>query len=159
MEQEVTFDGFRTVELPNIPILQAELPAPIIDYLWQIINVAQKQPKNLKDGLAGNISKSIELDDQQNLFETFCVPSLKGLDEQFGRGWHPLNSGHTYDYKLTFVYTDVIGNIRSLAIPMEKEFSGNMVIFPSRMKHQVYPFYECEEDRISVAGNFGVIYK
>ena len=25
MEQEVTFDGFRTVELPNIPILQAEL--------------------------------------------------------------------------------------------------------------------------------------
>ena len=183
--------------------------------MWQIINVAQKQPKNLKDGLAGNISKSIELDDQQNLFETFCVPSLKGLDEQFGRGWHPLNSGHTYDYKLTnlwvnyqkqtefnpihdhggsysfvvwmkiptsnkeqrelpiakeslngdsisnftFVYTDVIGNIRSLAIPMEKEFSGNMVIFPSRMKHQVYPFYECGEDRISVAGNFGVIYK
>ena len=59
----------------------------------------------------------------------------------------------------TFAYTDVIGNIRSLAIPMEKEFSGNMVIFPSRMKHQVYPFYECDEDRVSIAGNFGVIYE
>ena len=187
MEQEVTFEGFRTVELPNIPILQAKLPEPVVDYLWQLINVAQKEPKNLKDGLAGNISKSIELHDEQNLFETFCVPSLKGIDSQFGRGWHPLNSGHKYNYKLTnlwvnyqkqtelpiakeslngdsisnftFAYTDVIGNIRSLAIPMEKEFSGNMVIFPSRMKHQVYPFYECDEDRVSIAGNFGVIYE
>ena len=59
----------------------------------------------------------------------------------------------------TFAYTDVIGNIRSLAIPMEKDFSGNMVIFPSRMKHQVYPFYECDEDRVSIAGNFGVMYE
>ena len=59
----------------------------------------------------------------------------------------------------TFAYTDVIGNIRSLAIPMERDFSGNMVVFPSRMKHQVYPFYECDEDRISIAGNFGVIYE
>ena len=215
MEQEVTFEGFRTVELPNIPILQTKLPEPVVDYLWQLINVAQKEPKNLKGGLAGNISKSIELHDEQNLFETFCVPSLKGIDNQFGRGWHPLNSGHKYNYKLTnlwvnyqkqtefnpmhdhggsysfvvwmkiptsnkeqrelpiakeslngdsisnftFAYTDVIGNIRSLAIPMEKEFSGNMVIFPSRMKHQVYPFYECDEDRVSIAGNFGVIYE
>ena len=64
-----------------------------------------------------------------------------------------------YVAEFTFAYTDVIGNIRSLAIPMEKEFSGNMVIFPSRMKHQVYPFYECDEDRVSIAGNFGVIYE
>ena len=34
-----------------------------------------------------------------------------------------------------------------------------MVIFPSRMKHQVYPFYECEEERVSIPGNFGVIYR
>ena len=101
MQQEVNFEGFKIVELPNIPILQAKLPEPVINYLWQIIDVAQKQPKNLKDGLAGNISKSIELNDEQNLFETFCVPTLKEIDKKFGRGWHPLNSGHTYNYKLT----------------------------------------------------------
>ena len=59
MEHEITFEGFRTIELPNIPILQTKLPEPIITYLWQLIDIAEKEPKNLKDGLAGNISKSI----------------------------------------------------------------------------------------------------
>ena len=81
MEQEVTFEGFRTIEFPNIPILQAKLPEPIITYLWQLIDVAKKNPKDLKSGLAGNISTSFELHDEQNLFETFCVPSLLSLDE------------------------------------------------------------------------------
>ena len=31
MEHEVTFEGFRTIELPNIPILQAKLPEPVVD--------------------------------------------------------------------------------------------------------------------------------
>ena len=75
MEHEVNFEGFKTIELPNIPILQATLPEPVITYLWDLIGVAEKKPKNLKDGLAGNISKSIELYDEQNIFETFCVPS------------------------------------------------------------------------------------
>ena len=51
---------------------------------------------------------------------------------------------------LSFLYNDVIGNIRSLSIPMEREIIGSMVIFPSRMKHQVYPFYECDEERVSI---------
>lgn len=215
MEHEVTFEGFKTIELPNIPIMQANLPEPVMTYLWQLIDVAKANPKDLKGGLAGNISTSFELHDEQNIFETFCVPSLLSLDEKVGRGWHPLNSGHKYNYKLTnlwvnyqrqtefnpvhdhggsysfvvwmkiptsnkeqrelpiakeslngdsisnfaFLYNDVIGNIRSLSIPMEKETAGSMVIFPSRMKHQVYPFYECDEERVSVAGNFGVIYE
>jgi len=215
MEHEVTFEGFKTIELPNIPIMQANLPEPVMTYLWQLIDVAKANPKDLKGGLAGNISTSFELHDKQNIFETFCVPSLLSLDEKVGRGWHPLNSGHKYNYKLTnlwvnyqrqtefnpvhdhggsysfvvwmkiptsnkeqrelpiakeslngdsisnfaFLYNDVIGNIRSLSIPMEKETAGSMVIFPSRMKHQVYPFYECDEERVSIAGNFGVMYE
>ena len=106
MEHEVNFEGFKTIELPNIPILQATLPEPVITYLWDLIGVAEKKPKNLKDGLAGNISKSIELYDEQNIFETFCVPSLESLDEKFGRGWHPLNSGHSYNYKLTNLWVN-----------------------------------------------------
>jgi len=215
VEHEVTFEGFKTIELPNIPIMQANLPEPVMTYLWQLIDVAKANPKDLKGVLAGNISTSFELHDEQNIFETFCVPSLLSLDEKIGRGWHPLNSGHKYNYKLTnlwvnyqrqtefnpvhdhggsysfvvwmkiptsnkeqqelpiakeslngdsisnfaFLYTDVIGNIRSLSIPMERETAGSMVIFPSRMKHQVYPFYECDEERVSIAGNFGVMYE
>ena len=43
MEHEVTFEGFRTIELPNIPI-NLNLPEiPVITYLYQLIDVAQKQ--------------------------------------------------------------------------------------------------------------------
>ena len=76
MEHEVTFEGFKTIELPNIPIMQANLPEPVMTYLWQLIDVAKANPKDLKGGLAGNISTSFELHDEQNIFETFCVPSL-----------------------------------------------------------------------------------
>jgi len=58
----------------------------------------------------------------------------------------------------SFSYTDILGNIRNAAWSMEKEIAGTMVMFPSRLKHQVYPFYECDEERISIAGNFGVKY-
>ena len=28
-----------------------------------------------------------------------------------------------------------------------------MLFFPAQLEHTVYPFYDCDEDRISVAGN------
>jgi hypothetical protein len=34
-----------------------------------------------------------------------------------------------------------------------------MVFFPAQLLHQVYPFYESDEVRVSVAGNIGVFKK
>jgi len=28
-----------------------------------------------------------------------------------------------------------------------------MLFFPAEMMHQVYPFYNCEEERITISGN------
>ena len=36
---------------------------------------------------------------------------------------------------------------------MDKEVEGKMVLFPSSLKHCVYPFFECDETRISISGN------
>jgi hypothetical protein len=33
------------------------------------------------------------------------------------------------------------------------EDEGRMLFFPSFLSHQVYPFYECEEERITISGN------
>jgi hypothetical protein len=52
-----------------------------------------------------------------------------------------------------FTYPNILGNLRNVTIPMGKEAENNMIIFPSTMMHQVYPFYNCSEDRISVSGN------
>ena len=36
---------------------------------------------------------------------------------------------------------------------MSPEDEGTMLFFPSQLDHQVYPFYDCDEERISVSGN------
>ncbi len=52
-----------------------------------------------------------------------------------------------------FTYTDILGTIRQHVYKMNPELEGTMVLFPSLLNHQVYPFYNCEETRISVSGN------
>jgi hypothetical protein len=55
-----------------------------------------------------------------------------------------------------FVYTDILGTVASFSVPMGKESEGVMYVFPSGLKHHVYPFYECDEERISVSGNINL---
>ena len=38
-------------------------------------------------------------------------------------------------------------------IEMDPEMEGCMVMFPSKLPHQVHPFYGTDEPRISIAGN------
>ena len=52
-----------------------------------------------------------------------------------------------------FAYTDITGKIQGYLYKMGKIREGTMLFFPSGLKHTVYPFYECDEDRISVSGN------
>ena len=44
-----------------------KLPQPMIDYLWERIDVAKKKKINVKENLAGSISHSYKLEDPQNL--------------------------------------------------------------------------------------------
>jgi hypothetical protein len=44
-----------------------KLPQHIIDYLWERIEIAKKNPISVKKTLAGNISHSYKLDDPRNL--------------------------------------------------------------------------------------------
>ena len=52
-----------------------------------------------------------------------------------------------------FVYTDVMGNVTGYAYQLDSSFEGIMLFFPAEMMHQVYPFYNCEEERITISGN------
>ena len=52
-----------------------------------------------------------------------------------------------------FVYTDIMGHIRSYAYCLDSSFEGIMLFFPAEINHQVYPFYNCEEERITISGN------
>ena len=52
-----------------------------------------------------------------------------------------------------FVYTDIMGNVTGFNYSLDSSFEGIMLFFPAEMMHQVYPFYNCEEERITISGN------
>ena len=55
-----------------------------------------------------------------------------------------------------FSYTNTLGKVSTFAYNMEKEAEGYMVMFPSQMTHQVFPFYESDGERISISGNINI---
>ena len=52
-----------------------------------------------------------------------------------------------------FVYVDILGRSDSHAYRLSPEYEGTMLFFPAELDHMVYPFYDCDEDRISISGN------
>ena len=52
-----------------------------------------------------------------------------------------------------FVFTDMAGKIQGYLYKMDKSRENTLLLFPSGLKHTVYPFYNCPDDRISISGN------
>jgi len=52
-----------------------------------------------------------------------------------------------------FCYSNILGKVYSFPYELDKSYEGRIVFFPSTLKHIVYPFYNCDEDRISISGN------
>ena len=55
-----------------------------------------------------------------------------------------------------FSYTNTLGRVSTFAYNMEKEAEGYMVMFPSCLLHQVFPFYNDDGERISISGNINI---
>jgi hypothetical protein len=53
----------------------------------------------------------------------------------------------------TFNYMDTLGKLTNFTINMEKDVEGCIVLFPSKLSHQVFAFYENDDERISISGN------
>ena len=56
----------------------------------------------------------------------------------------------------TFDYLDILGGSVCEHYRMSPEMEGTMLFFPANLNHQVYPFYNCKDERISISGNISV---
>ena len=63
------------------------------------------------------------------------------------------NSNNQSISNFEFNYLDICGNSFSWQYRMDPTWERTMVLFPGKLRHQVYPFYNCDEDRISISGN------
>ena len=63
------------------------------------------------------------------------------------------NSANPAASDFQLMYNDITGSQRGYTIEMDQSMNVNMLLFPSTMLHQVYPFYDCEDERVSISGN------
>ncbi len=52
-----------------------------------------------------------------------------------------------------FDYKNILGHDVGAIYRMSSQMEGSMLFFPSQLNHAVYPFYNCDEERISISGN------
>jgi len=52
-----------------------------------------------------------------------------------------------------FYYTDILGRMTVYTYEMNPEVEGTILFFPSELHHQVFPYFNCNDDRISISGN------
>jgi len=185
---------------------------PAMDKLWEYISTAKENPNPYNNGLAGNLSSSLTLNDTDNWFMiNTLMPIIGKYKEIFEKSlavhnkivfqknipyaliklWvnfqkqHEFNPMHNHsgvysfvvfmkiptDWReqheipfvkesnspkasnFEFVYTDVMGTIGQYTYKLDSSFEGIMLFFPAEMMHTVYPFYNCEEERITISGN------
>tara|TARA_Y100001968_G_C19335052_1_gene706375 strand:- start:211 stop:855 length:645 start_codon:yes stop_codon:yes gene_type:complete len=200
---------------PINSFLQVKLDQEIIDYLWRLVDEARINNINNKDQLAGNISQSLLLADENYLFfKSVCVPlvnyyrknnSIEGdpvninsiigskselilkklwVNYQYKTEFNPFHD-HSGVYSFAiwlripyswqdqkklpqfldmedreikagnfeFEYNDSLGGVQNFSYRLSPDLEGYMLFFPAKLRHCVYPFYNIDEPRISIAGN------
>ena len=68
----------------------------------------------------------------------------------------PIAKNSKYDKSIgnfSLIYTDILGGIRNTDVVMGKDKEGTLLLFPASMPHLVNPFYNCDEERVSISGN------
>ena len=55
-----------------------------------------------------------------------------------------------------FEYRDMLGGAEGHLYELSPKMEGKLLFFPSKLQHQVYPFFNCRKDRISISGNIGL---
>lgn len=178
--------------------VEYKLEKDIIDFLWERIDDAKKINLSHKNCLAGNISRSLRLEDKDSYFDNFMDTAVKIYENKIINShvstyWvnfqkkHEFNPIHTHDRDFSFVIwlkiptdwkeqqklpflkgiqqgservsdfefimTNMLGKIEHYQYHLDPSMEGSMLLFPSKLNHQVYPFYESDEERISVSGN------
>jgi len=112
-----------------------------LDKLW--VNFQKKHEFNPPHNHSGAFSFVIWIKIPYNLANEFKLANSKNSNQ-------PLNS------VFFMQYSDVLGKIHSFPLPIDSEYEGTILFFPSELLHGVNPFYTSDEERISVSGNLFV---
>ena len=113
--------------------------AIVIKTLW--VNFSRKHEFNPVHDHSGVLSFVIWLDIPYDIEDELKVQSVK-------------NSRFPLAGKFSFYYTSPSGIIASQTIDVDRKMNGIVTLFPSGLKHEVFPFYTSDDYRITISGNY-----
>jgi len=64
-----------------------------------------------------------------------------------------INSNTERNSLFSFTHINQYGDIVTTPLKIDKTWEGTMILFSSRLKHEVYPFFTSDDYRISISGN------
>ena len=67
-----------------------------------------------------------------------------------------VNSNAPVASNFEFLYISMLGDIAYYNYDLDKKSEGTMLFFPAKLRHAVYPFYNCDKERVSISGNISV---
>lgn len=53
-------------------------------------------------------------------------------------------------------YINTLGKIDAMQFNLDKSYEGTLLFFPSKFDHCVYPYYNCDDIRVSISGNISL---
>lgn len=56
-----------------------------------------------------------------------------------------------------FHYLTLVGRSEDYTYPQSPEQEGTILFFPSSLRHSVFPFFNSEEERVSISGNISLL--
>ena len=63
------------------------------------------------------------------------------------------NASDSFNCTFGFQYINTMGVIESYLYKLDPTYEGTMLLFPSKLLHHVNPFYNSDQQRVSVSGN------
>ena len=190
--------------------LETKLSKSVMMGLQSYIETAKKNPTSMNSTLAGNITKSLMIEDKDDwFFQTVLIPLISKYREEYptymssisnltenspyclDTFWvnfqkeNEFNPIHNHGGAFSFVvwvkiptdwreqhalpisansnlpcasdfefhYTSMLGDIGYYSYFLDKKSEGGMLFFPAKLQHTVYPFYNCDKERVSISGN------
>ena len=127
---------------------------PITKAHLKKIDVLSKDSPIILDKSWINFQKKYEfnpLHDHRGIFSFIIFMQIPyKLEEEF-KQYPNATSKHTSC--LCFIYTNTENCVVDMACSVDESYLYKMLIFPSKLRHLVYPFYTSDEERITVSGN------
>jgi len=128
--------------LKSINLLNREVPLGMYDKPW--VNFMKKHEFNPNHIHTGVISFvlwiDIPYDIEEEKAQNYCKDSKLSVPGHF-----------------EFLHTNALGEIQAYHIPADKTYNNTLLVFPSKLRHGVYPFATSDEYRVSVSGNYKFI--